>query len=293
MSETAPVGNSVSQDLDRLRRERPFARAFVDPFVGLLLARGPLVAALAREDDGLPVPWPDPTRVSQGACLEPRDTFPLRPEDVERTFAALHQVLVDGFRDIRTDLLQIGRAVAGDDGFLVRVARDMLGDRHKSLFRTAYGLGVEARVLGFWAIQMLTPLGMARAQRLAGLVPDAVWNRGYCPICGSWPGFCRTRGDDREMVCSFCGTRWHYRRRACPYCETAAPPGQVYAVPGFERERVAICRRCDHYLAEIEGDDLDGLPPEVAGLALTPLEVLARQSGHKAASMDWRQTTWT
>jgi FdhE protein len=292
MSDAAIADRSLSGDVERLRRERPFVRPFVDPFLGLLLARRPLVAELAAQSARQPIPMPDPTRLGLGACLEARDAFPLEPEGLNLVFSALHQVLVDGFRDARIDLLCLGRATAGDANFLPQVARSMVGDRHDELLRMAHGLGVEAQILGFWIIQMLTPLAMARGRLLREAVPDEVWNRGYCPVCGSWPGLARQRGADREMTCSFCATTWLFRRQECPFCEAPGPSGQGYAVPGFEQERVLTCRRCNHYLAEISEESLAGLDSEVAALALAPLELLARQNGHSPATMDWRQMVW-
>lgn len=292
MPETATVTRSLSADVERLRRERPFVRAFVDPFLGLLLAREPLVAILAERAAGRPVADPDPTRLGLGACLEARDAFPLESEDLDLAFTALQQVLVDGFREARTDLLQLGRAALADAGFLSRVVRDMVGDRQDSLFKTANGLGVDPPVLGFWAIQLLTPVAMVRGRLLRRHVPEGGWNRGYCPVCGSWPGLARAHGDEREMTCSFCRTTWRFTLPECPFCEAPGPDGPVCAVPGFEGERVVTCRRCNHYLAEFEGDSLAELDPQVAGLALAPLELLARQHGHVPAAMDWRQMAW-
>ena len=40
---------SIPDAVQRLRRERPHARAFLDPFVGLLLAREPLLEELERD----------------------------------------------------------------------------------------------------------------------------------------------------------------------------------------------------------------------------------------------------
>lgn len=292
MAEQDASNPSVSDDMERLRRERPHVRTFVDPFLGLLLARAPLVEALHRAGASLPAPRPDPIRLGQGACLEPRDEFPVDPAALRQAFETLHPVLTNGFRDARTDLMVIGRAASCEEGFLPEAAANMLADRRQAFLRLAHSLGVEARVLGFWCIQLLTPLAMARGRLLAGFVADAAWNRGYCPVCGSWPGILRRGESGGEMTCSFCAATWRFNRRECPYCEAPGPSGQVYAVPGFESERVMVCRRCNHYLAEIEGDALADHLPEVAALALAPLELLARQHGHTPATMDWRQMVW-
>jgi FdhE protein len=287
----API-SSVSDDVIRLRRDRPHVRAFVDPYMGLLLARGPLVGELCARVRDVPAPRPDPVRLGQGACLEPRDEFPLDIQALRRVFELLHPILTNGFRDARTDLMVIGQAASRDEWFLQEAAAAMLADRREAFVRMAHSLGVEARVLGFWCVQLLTPLGMARGRLLSGLVADAAWNRGYCPVCGSWPGVMRRDETGGWMTCSFCAAPWRFTRRECPYCEAPGPSGQVYAVPGFDAERVVVCRRCNHYLAELVGDALGDYAPEASALALAPLELLARQHGHIPATMDWRQMAW-
>jgi len=282
----------ISDDVERLRRERPHIRAFLDPFVGVLLARASLVETLYQTGMAGPAPLVDLPRVGQGACLEPRDAFPLDCVALRQVFEALHPVLTAGFRSVRTDLLVIGQVAAGQHDFLETAAADMLADRRQAFLRLAHSLGVDARVFGFWCVQMLTPLAMARGRQLAPIVAAIPWNRGYCPVCGSWPGLRRREDDGARMTCSFCATSWRFDRRECPFCEVPGPSGHVYALPGFEAERVVACRRCNHYLAELEEQALAGYAPEVAALALTPLELLARQQGHAPATMDWRQMVW-
>lgn len=283
---------SVSEDVERLRRERPYTRPFVDPFVGLLLARPTLVHQLVEEARRQPCGELDLSRLGLGAPLEPRDAFPLDEGGIRRVFEVLHPVLSQGFPSVRSDLANIGLAVTRKEGFLLEVVRDVLGDRQKALFTTAYALGVEARTLVFWCIQMLTPLAMARGRLLGALVPEGIWNRGYCPVCGSWPSVTRRHGIDQDMTCAYCSTTWRFTYQQCPFCDASGPSGQAYAMPGHDTERVVVCQRCNHFLGEITGDPFPGMSPEVEALALAPLEILARQHGHTPATMDWRQMLW-
>lgn len=283
---------SLADDLARLRRERPHVRPFVDPFLGLLLARAPLVAILRFAGAATPTPSPDPVRLAQGACLEPRDELPLDRDALARTFEVLQPPMAAGFREARTDLLALGRAGQADAAFVGRVVREVLRDGRHVLAELAHRLGVDPRVLTFWGVQLATPLTLARGRFLAPLVATAAWNRGYCPVCGSWPGFARREGEGLGLVCSSCGTSWRFTRRECPYCEAPGPSVQAYAVPGFDGERVVVCRRCNHYLGELDATALADHGPEAAGLALAPLELSARQYGHLPAALDWRQMPW-
>ncbi|WP_211922506.1 formate dehydrogenase accessory protein FdhE [Solidesulfovibrio aerotolerans] len=284
---------ALADDIERLRRERPHVRAFLDPFMGLLLARRPLVDALVLAGPPLPLPQADPARLGQGACLEPRDEFPLDRVALRRSFETLHLVVAAAFRNNRADLLNLSQVADQEPEFLSEAVGHLLADRRSALVGLGHSCGVDPRVLGFWCVQLITPLAMARGRQIGGLVAGLAWNRGYCPVCGSWPGYAVRDGDGLEMTCSFCAASWRFTRHECPYCEAPGPSGQVYVVPGQEAERVRVCRRCNHFLGEFAAESLPGLTSEVAALALAPLELLARQHGHAPATMDWRQMVWT
>ena len=293
MAHLAESDRAIADDIERLRRERPHVRAFVDPFLGVLLARRPLIDALVAAAPPGPLPCADPVRLGQGACLEPRDEFPLDRAALRRSFETLHLVLAASFRDCRTDLLNLGQVAEQEPEFLSEAVGRLLADQRSALAALGHSCGVDPRVLGFWCVQLVTPLAQARGRQLGGLAAGTAWNRGYCPVCGSWPGYAVRESGGLAMTCSFCAASWRFTRRECPYCEAPGPSGQVYVVPGHDTERVAACRRCNHFLGERAADSLPGLNPEAAALALAPLELLARQHGHVPATMDWRQMVWT
>ena len=109
MSEDSVEIQSIAKDVERLRQERPHTRPFVDPFVGVLLARTPLVDSLVEEGKGQPAPKPDLTKLGLGGALEPHDTLPLDASGVRRVFEALQQVLVNGFPAVRGDLMGVDK----------------------------------------------------------------------------------------------------------------------------------------------------------------------------------------
>ena len=282
---------AIPEDVERLCRERPFTVEFVKPYAGLLEARALLVESLLEETRNQPDGDHDVVRLGTGVPLEPRDAFPLDQAKLQRAFDVIQPALVDNFLVVRADLLNIGSAVSSKEGLLVDLVKDMLGDRQQFLIRTGYSLGVDARVLGFWCIQLLTPLAMVRGRFLAPLVPEGVWNRGYCPVCGSWPSMSHQDDTGRQLTCSFCATTWSYTRPECPLCG-AEDSAVAIAMPGNTTERLVACQNCNHFIGEIIGEPFPGMRKEVECLAVTPLELMARQQGQQPANLDWRQMLW-
>lgn len=291
MSEKSVEIQSITEDVERLCRERPFAQAFVQPFAGLLTARTALVETLLEEARNQPIPEPDVVRLGTGVPLEPRGSFPLDAAKLRRAFDALQPVMLENFAVPRTDILTIGAAVQAKEGLLLDLAKDMLGEEQKFLMQTAYSMGIDARVMGFWCIQLLTPLAMVRGRLLAPYVPEGVWNWGYCPVCGSWPGLAHGHDATHEMTCSLCLTSWEYSRPECPVCGAQGTTA-VIGMPGSETECLLACQNCNHFIGEIVGEPFPGMRKEVEGLALTPLELMARQQGQYPANLDWRQMLW-
>ena len=153
--------------------------------------------------------------------------------------------------------------------------------------------GVDAELLGALATVAVAPVLRAYAERLMPLVeraddgsPDgAMWQRGYCPICGGWPALAELRGVElsEHLRCSFCGTGWRWVRIGCPYCGTTDYRSlQMLTIEGEARFKVSCCDRCHGYIKV--GNAFD--PPPAALVALDDLasmhlDVAAIERGYR------------
>jgi FdhE protein len=119
--------------------------------------------------------------------------------------------------------------------------------------------GVDADLLSTLASQATAPLLRAYAERLLPLVqrlddgsPEgALWQQGYCPVCGGWPLLAELRGIELALYlrCTSCGSGWRSRRMFCPYCANDDHSSlQMLTIEGEQRFRVSVCQRCKGYL---------------------------------------------
>jgi FdhE protein len=152
--------------------------------------------------------------------------------------------------------------------------------------------GVDADVLATVAAQAVAPLLRAYAERLWPLVerlddgsPDgAVWQRGYCAVCGGWPVLAELRGVELALFlrCAACGSGWRVQRLGCPYCANDDYRSlQTLTVEGEQRFRIAVCERCKGYLKV--GNAFDPPPPELLALddlASLHLDLVAIERGY-------------
>lgn len=106
----------------------------------------------------------------------------------------------------------------------------------------------------------------------------AAWDRGYCPVCGSWPALAEVCGGARRLRCSFCAASWEPGSWRCVYC---GEDGErfVTAAPDLERpgRRLELCGSCQGYLKAI---DL----PSPTPFPLLALDDLATMDLDRAAS---------
>jgi FdhE protein len=79
------------------------------------------------------------------------------------------------------------------------------------------------------------------------------WDRGFCPVCGSWPAVIEAIGGAHVLRCSFCAAGWQLSSYRCLYCDhdgelfiTAAPNPEQ---PG---RRVQACGKCGAYVKVLE-----------------------------------------
>jgi FdhE protein len=94
-------------------------------------------------------------------------------------------------------------------------------------------------------------VGVAFGRTITSIKPDGyalVWDRGYCPTCGSWPALAELTSNGRVVACSFCSTTWQPGPR-CTYCRE---DGERFVVLAPNPERpdrfVELCENCRGYL---------------------------------------------
>ncbi len=131
-----------------------------------------------------------------------------------------------------------------------------------ALERAAASLGVDAIALGELVQLALQPILWEAATQAQSLGDLDRWERGYCLVCGAWPGLAELIGTERRRVlrCVRCGSRWSWLILLCPYCGTDdhRDLGTLSLGPeqGHEDEsrghRIDVCERCHGYVKAVQ-----------------------------------------
>jgi FdhE protein len=164
--------------------------------------------------------------------------------------------------------------------------RDFLNEDESGMTRAAAGIGVDPQALAFFLYHSLRPALRCCARQLSGFLTDEpVWERGYCPICGSPPGLSWLEGDgQRSLFCSFCWHKWPLRRALCPFCGNRDQEHLLFLYSDEEPEyRVDACASCRKYIKTVDARVLARRSyPPLEQIASLHLDIKAVEQGYSA-----------
>ncbi|HMM39240.1 MAG TPA: formate dehydrogenase accessory protein FdhE [Desulfovibrio sp.] len=284
--QTTEEGRRILNDARRFASQAPALETLFSAF-------GPVLAAQAEIREQAPgwrgaTPEPDLARFGQGVWLLADSGFQNPGPALGGAAATLLPVMERAFPALAGELAILRRSLA--DGSMPPDALFALAFEAK----VQPPAGVSEDVLGFAAAQIAKPFVERQARDLAERIKGLPWLRGSCPICGGAPNysqlvrvrdesdFIQAHGGQRWMRCATCSTQWRCKRVFCPACGVEEPD-QLFHLHVAERpfERVDVCRSCKTYCLCLDTGELVDVPePDMAALAMLPLEVLAREQGY-------------
>ncbi len=176
--------------------------------------------------------------------------------------------------------------------------------REEDLVGLSDAIGLRGATLRFFVRETLAAVLRREAERLAPLAEDALWHKGYCPVCGAAPdmGVLREEPEPSEFLvaksgrlslhCSLCGHLWRFTRLKCPACGEEDHEKLALLIPaGRGRERIHVCGSCRRYLPVLDRVELaGGIDLDVAPVGLAHLDAAARARGYEPlCETPWNQ----
>ncbi len=147
-------------------------------------------------------------------------------------------------------------------------------------------LGIEKNPLAFVAYSSIKPSVVHCAEQLASyLDSDHPWDKGFCPICGSAPGFSLFEDEgQRFLFCGFCWHRWAAQRIYCPLCENKDSSTLHYYFSETEKDyRVDACDSCKTYIKAVDKRNIDRMIyPPLEFVSSLHLDIKAQEMGFKS-----------
>jgi FdhE protein len=233
----------------------------------------------------------EPFRLSpELVAVKLREQFPLiQPSEMRYDPEAANDLfskICDIALDHGSEVAEAGRLLRQHGFDPTGLFQTLLEGNESPIREAAVAAGIHAEALSFLLYHSLRPALCRCGQELGGLISDnLVWEKGYCPVCGSLPllGWLEADGQ-RYLFCSFCWYRWPAQRVLCPFCGTSDPQHLSYLFSEEEKEyRVEVCDACRKYIKTVDSRQLPRLAyPPLEQIASLHLDLKAAEAGYAA-----------
>lgn len=293
-SQSASRIDAIAQALAALRRDMPALAPILNAHEPLLRAEEQVLELLVTSGQlpRLPV---DPDRLRQGlpALADVRLDF-LLPA-LQLSAEVMLPALALAFP-------QAGKALGSLDAVewktwpLAQAAYALLQGDAAGLDVLAGHCGQPPEGFALALRALLRPVLRGLAMQTRPAIPQVVWERGTCPLCGQGPAlaylsrsdeqdneFLRGGGGQKLLQCEMCGLTWRVDRSSCPACGNSDGESREYfGAKEFPGLRVDACSACGCYCPTIDLREFAQDPhPRLAPLGCLPLDILAQERGYR------------
>jgi FdhE protein len=229
-------------------------------------------------------------RAREGFPMLSKGDFTIDPRLAGQLFRSICRIAKGENEKLKAEVGKIERALRGKKIDLQTCLAKALEGNRDYLSRIATEGGIDHGVMNFLLHTAIKPFVETIAFHLRDMVDEDVWDKGYCPVCGSQPLMGELRGEEGKRVwtCSFCGSRWRGKRLMCPFCENTDHQTLRYFYTEKEKAyRIDVCDKCKKYIKTVDTRQLpDEIFPPVEDLATLHLDILAAEKGFKRESFD-------
>ena len=250
----ALTGEQINQAVDKVKQIRPAYTDILDFYGRLFIAQEDSKASIAI----------DPIIISETALDQKREAqFPLInisdfviDEAASQTlFKRICRMAGNVSGKLSDPAEAILEAIENEQMDLPRHFSSFLSEDDVYMKRLADGLKIDGEALALFTYSSINPSIVLNTDQLSTFLDkEASWEKGYCPICGSLPGFALLEDEGkRSFFCSFCRYQWLAPRRFCPFCENREEKTLAYFFSEEEKEyRVDVCEKCHKYIKTLD-----------------------------------------
>jgi FdhE protein len=285
------VSDRIEKAIATTEAELPALTNLLEAFKELSIETAVLKAELS-EREPMALPEVDKDAFRQGVPFADMEMFCVNGDDLRLAQDRIGPAIRKGFPKLDAAVTALSTGLKNGAIDAEAVIRSLLKDNRELLEQTATAIEADAEVMRFILGRFVKPFVEARAELMARHIEGLEWNRGYCPVCGSWPSLSiiREQEGQRWLMCSLCSHQWRFMRLQCPFCDNQdAERMEMVFSEGRESERAEVCHVCRKYLVGIDARDrVDDPVMEVVPLMLVYLDLLAQGEGFAPGAVtDW------
>jgi len=223
-------------------------------------------------------------RWERGVALLAEASPVISPESLEELLGPLMERLAAAGPD-EAEMLQ-RFAAAWDDGRIGAASLFPTSGKDGAAVLSEE-VGMPSHIAGFLAHAGLRPALEIFFSHVR-VLPEGIWERGFCPWCGGLPSYGDLLEDGRRRLsCHLCGGAWRAPRLRCPFCQAWQSGDMVRLVAEGSEEGyfVEACLACRGYLKGVDRRERwNAVSPLVEDWASPHVDYYATREGY------WRAT---
>jgi len=275
----------VDQDIDQIIEQKPHIKTLLDAFRPVILEKTRLLMEMAGSKRSITV---DEIRYQGGISLIQQGNL-FFPDDPWREMAlAVSGAIQAGFPLFAGDIASLTEQIASGGVDAYDYFRSPEDADEKKIKEWAEQIPMAPDALGFFISIMAGIVLTKRAREVAETIAPLSWNKGYCPVCGSFPMLAVTKQNGQKWLqCSQCSHEWTFPRLKCPYCEHENPKETNFVYVDSEKDEKAFtCDKCEKYLITVNRPaELRNIDPSVTAIGLSHLDLLLQDKGFSPMAM--------
>lgn len=286
MASTTTETEELAAKIDRLAAEKPHAASLLQAFGPLLLNQDRWLGNRRETTGTFPV---DPLKYQGGISLIQQCRLFLPEDPWEDAGGSVADAIGQGFPQFADDMQRLSQQIREKNWDCFTLC-DSSHDSDQ-LAGTAQQLGIDPVSLQLFQRYLIKMMLTKKAQDLSEKLASLSWNKGYCPVCGSFPhlAIIREQGQ-RWLQCPTCSHQWPFSRLACPHCDYEDPHETNYFFIEGDKENTAFtCDKCLKYLlTSKQSGNLRQSHADLIALSLVHLDLILQEKGFlPMAECEW------
>ncbi len=173
----------------------------------------------------------------------------------EKLFRSICTILIEAGSELSETIKKLSNLTDDKELNLNDMFYEFLKENEDYFDKLETEYQIDKAIPGFLIYNSLKPsLSVFSDKISAYLNHENVWNKGYCPVCGSMPDLSTfEENGKRFLTCGFCTHKWESKRMYCPFCENADHETmQYFEIEGEEEYRVDVCDKCKKYIKTVD-----------------------------------------
>jgi FdhE protein len=259
----------------------PHAREVLDAFKPIILESSRLLNTLAlpKAEYGKT----DKIRLQGGVPVIEQCLLFQSGDPAESIALSLIPAIGEGMPKLTAKLAKLEKHIKNGELKLAEAFHTHPSQSQEDIKRWAEAFHIQPAVINLLLRYVTMIILQKRAGEIAGFLGEFVWDKGYCPICSSFPAIAvlKDKSGRRWLHCLTCSHEWSFSRIACPYCENEAPAGMdFFFVDDRKQESAFVCDKCKKYLITLNrSDDFTDYDIEITAIALIHLDMIMQGKG--------------